>query len=71
MERKRRGRRRAPEGGSTVCAWLTASEHDDLIALARAERARSVSAFVRAVLQEKIRACRIVLLENSISATYH
>lgn len=50
---RRPGRPRAKEPRTSVCAWIPASEHDKLIALAKAKE-MSVSAFVRKVLRDKV-----------------
>ena len=47
------GRPRSPEPGSVVSIYLTAKEHDRLIAMARQER-MSLSALVRALLAARI-----------------
>jgi len=49
----RGGRPRAPEPGATVCAWLSASDHDRLVRLAQS-REQSVSALVRSLLIMRI-----------------
>jgi predicted HicB family RNase H-like nuclease len=54
----RGGRKPAEEPRSTVCTWLPASTHDRVIAAAQAAE-KSVSAYVRDVLHE-----RVSLLEN-------
>jgi predicted HicB family RNase H-like nuclease len=51
------GRPKNPEPGGTVCTWLPASDHDRIVAQARAERV-SVSALVREAL-------RVSLLKNA------
>jgi hypothetical protein len=51
MESPRKpGRPPKPDRGSRVSAWLSQSEHDQLVALAR-QRDESVSALVRTILR--------------------
>lgn len=52
-DRRSPGRPRAKEPRTSVSAWIPASEHDKLIALAN-EKEMSLSAFVRKVLREKV-----------------
>jgi hypothetical protein len=58
---KRRGRRPNPEPGSSVCAWLTESEHDQLALIALLNR-MSISRLVAETV-------RVSLLKKSDSAT--
>ena len=50
----KRGRPKAQEPGSAVMTWLKASEHDQLVRLAK-ERDQSVSAMVRDLLKQNLR----------------
>lgn len=51
---RRRGRPPAEEPGSTVCAWVSVSEHDQLVEIAR-ERGESVSSVARKLLRMGLR----------------
>jgi DNA gyrase inhibitor GyrI len=51
----RGGRPRAAEPSETVCTWLTISEHDRLIALAKQQRC-SVAAVVREAVRASMKA---------------
>lgn len=51
---RRRGRPHAEEQGSSVSTWMTESEHDQLIELAR-ERGESVSKVARQLLSRSLR----------------
>lgn len=46
MDQPKRGRPPAEQPGATVCTWLPAPQHDQLIRLAN-QRGESVSAVVR------------------------
>lgn len=50
----KRGRPKAQEPGSAVMTWLKASEHDQLVRLAK-EQDQSVSALVRDLLKQNLR----------------
>lgn len=50
VERRKVGRPKATEPSAAVCAWLPASEHDRIIAIAY-QRRQSVSSLVRELLQ--------------------
>ena len=53
-EKAKGGRPRADEPGTTVCAWVKASEHDKLIALAN-RRGESVSELVASLVRQVVK----------------
>lgn len=63
-ERKAVGRPRKRERGNPVCTWLSTSEHDQLIAVAKVNR-ESVSALIRKALRPVLAAVDSITMTHA------